>query len=38
MKQNIDDDDIDPCQFIKNLDTGDTYSFNNLGEIEIEFS
>ncbi|CAD8066782.1 unnamed protein product [Paramecium sonneborni] len=37
MQKNIDDDDIDPCQFIKNLDTGDTYSVNNFGELEIEF-
>ncbi|CAD8149358.1 unnamed protein product [Paramecium pentaurelia] len=36
MKKNIDDEDVDPCQFIKNLDTGDTYSVNNFGELEIE--
>ncbi|CAD8062818.1 unnamed protein product [Paramecium sonneborni] len=37
MQKNINDDEIDPCQFIKNLDTGDTYSVNNFGELEIEF-
>jgi hypothetical protein len=36
MKKFSDDDEIDPCQFIKNLDTGDTYSVNNFGELEIE--
>ncbi|CAD8152904.1 unnamed protein product [Paramecium pentaurelia] len=37
MQKKIDDEDVDPCQFIKNLDTGDTYSVNNFGELEIEF-
>ncbi|CAK75771.1 unnamed protein product (macronuclear) [Paramecium tetraurelia] len=36
MQKNIDDEDVDPCQFIKNLDTGDTYSVNNFGELDIE--
>ncbi|CAD8063553.1 unnamed protein product [Paramecium sonneborni] len=34
---NLDDDDIDPSQFIKNLDTGDTFSVNNFGELDIDY-